>query len=87
MTNTTKISITLMAAAFACLAFKGKETCGMKHNDTNENKEAEWRRILSPEQYKVLRRKGTEPAFSGKYYDHQDKGVYKCAGCGQALLE
>jgi peptide-methionine (R)-S-oxide reductase len=46
-----------------------------------------WKEKLTPEQYHILREKGTEPAFSGKYYDHKKKGVYKCAGCGEELFD
>jgi peptide-methionine (R)-S-oxide reductase len=46
----------------------------------------EWRRELSREQYEVLRRKGTEPAFAGKYWDCKRPGVYRCAACGQDLF-
>ena len=49
--------------------------------------EQEWREILTPEQYKVLREKGTEPAFAGKYWDTKTPGVYKCAACGQVLFD
>ena len=48
--------------------------------------DAEWRRILTREQYRILRRKGTERAFTGQYWKHGAKGTYKCAGCGQALF-
>lgn len=48
--------------------------------------EDEWRVKLDPEQYQVLRKSGTEPAFSGKYYDTKTPGSYKCAGCGTELF-
>lgn len=48
--------------------------------------EEEWKRDLTPEQYAVLREKGTEPAFTGKYYDNHEEGVYRCAACGQQLF-
>jgi peptide-methionine (R)-S-oxide reductase len=47
--------------------------------------EAEWKEILTPEQFDVLRKKGTERAFSGDYANHE-KGVYRCAGCGLELF-
>lgn len=46
----------------------------------------QWQTCLTPEQYKVLREKGTERAFTGKYYDHHEKGTYTCAGCGAHLF-
>ena len=46
----------------------------------------EWRAILTPEQYHILREKGTEPAFTGEHWHVGDEGVYTCAGCGQALF-
>lgn len=49
--------------------------------------ESEWKTCLSPEQYQVLREKGTEAAFTGKYYKHNDTGVYHCGACGNALFK
>lgn len=46
----------------------------------------EWQTCLTPEQYQVLREKGTERAFTGKYYKHQAKGTYICAGCDNELF-
>jgi peptide-methionine (R)-S-oxide reductase len=46
----------------------------------------EWQKELTPEQYHVLREKGTERAFTGEYYNLKDQGIYKCAACGQELF-
>jgi peptide-methionine (R)-S-oxide reductase len=46
----------------------------------------EWRRLLTAKQYDVTRKKGTEPAFTGKYHDFKDDGVYRCACCGNVLF-
>ena len=51
-----------------------------------EKSDAEWREELTAEQYEVLRRKGTERAFTGAYHDAKEPGVYRCAGCGTALF-
>ena len=51
-----------------------------------EKTEQQWREELTPEQYEVLREKGTEPAFTGEYWDTKEGGVYRCAGCGQELF-
>jgi peptide-methionine (R)-S-oxide reductase len=51
-----------------------------------EKSDQEWRETLTPEQYRILRRAGTEPAFTGEYWNHKDKGIYSCAGCGQDLF-
>ncbi|MHC4346312.1 MAG: peptide-methionine (R)-S-oxide reductase, partial [Planctomycetota bacterium] len=48
--------------------------------------DAEWKRLLTPEQYKVTRKKGTERAFSGEYHDLKAKGTYQCVCCGNELF-
>lgn len=54
--------------------------------DKIERSEEEWKELLSPEQYRILRQKGTEMAFTGEYNLHFDDGVYTCAGCGAELF-
>ena len=51
-----------------------------------EKSDAEWRSELTPEQYRVLRQKGTEPAFSGAIYQNHDSGIYHCGACGAELF-
>ncbi len=48
--------------------------------------DSEWRKLLTPQQYNILREKGTEPPYTGVYNTHFEKGVYTCAGCGQVLF-
>jgi peptide-methionine (R)-S-oxide reductase len=60
--------------------------------ETNEKQkvfktEAEWRELLTPEQFHIMRMKGTEPAFSGALVNNHDDGIYRCAGCGAELFK
>jgi len=54
--------------------------------DASELTEEQWRERLTPEQYRILREKGTERAFTGTYWDTKTEGVYRCAGCGEVLF-
>lgn len=46
----------------------------------------QWRAALTPEQYRVTRKKGTERAFSGEYHDNKEEGIYRCVACGTPLF-
>lgn len=52
-----------------------------------EKTEREWREQLTPEQYRITRQKGTEPAFTGALYENEEPGRYRCVCCGEALFE
>ena len=84
-----------------CQPAKETNTTGQKiqatHSQANEQKEhpvvktiqrtdEEWRTLLTPQQYRVMRRKKTERPFTGEYYDHHETGIYLCAGCGTPLF-
>src|SRR5579884_2912428 len=63
----------------------------MASNQTQEQREvdladAQWHERLTPEQYEIMRRQGTEPAFTGKYWNVKEDGTYRCAGCGAELF-
>jgi peptide-methionine (R)-S-oxide reductase len=51
-----------------------------------ERTEEEWRKVLSPEQFEVTRKKGTERAFTGEYWNCHDDGTYRCVACGEPLF-
>ena len=55
--------------------------------DNIEKSEEQWKEVLTKKQFHILREKGTERAFTGKYWNHFEKGQYKCAGCGTILFE
>jgi peptide-methionine (R)-S-oxide reductase len=55
--------------------------------ETVQKTDAQWREELTPEQYAVLRQAGTERAFTGKYWNNHEDGIYRCAGCGAELFD
>ena len=62
--------------------------CGQTQSKPNQMKtDKDWKEILSPEAYHILREKGTERPFTGKYDKHFEKGVYVCAGCSMELFD
>ena len=70
-------------AALQALAFS--QNGGESMNKIKKT-DAEWREILTPDEFRVAREKGTEPAFTGRYWDNHDAGVYVCVACGQPLF-
>ena len=91
-----KIKIAMFAVSIsifnACAQNSSSPNKTEKQNNMNNEKyevnktEEEWRKQLTPEQYDVLREKGTERPYTGKYYLNKEKGVYKCAACGNELF-
>jgi peptide-methionine (R)-S-oxide reductase len=56
-------------------------------SDRLERSDTEWRELLSPDQFRVVRRKGTERAFTGAYHDNKGEGTYYCVACGNPLFD
>ena len=83
------IIFSLLIAQTACTQSSNK--ANMESKDSTDLKvkktEAEWRQTLTPAQYNILREKGTERAFTGKYYNFFGKGTYYCAACGSKLFD
>ena len=70
----------------ACGAGTASEREGTDRRYPVTKTEEQWRKELGPERYRVLREKGTEPAFANEYWDHKGKGMFLCAACGQELF-
>lgn len=79
--TTKKLTVTFAEHTSADLQEKGATMPEkvMKSDD-------EWKRILTPEEYKITRQKGTEPPFSGKYHNFKGEGMFRCVGCGNDLF-
>jgi len=91
------ICISLLLSFNICVAEEAKEGISEMSENTQgptleiktdkiTKSNAEWKKILAPEQYKVTRNKGAEKAFTGKYSDFHEKGLYVCSNCAQPLF-
>ena len=80
-----KHSVLLSVCAGARIA-PGRYACAMTTEKLTKS-DAEWRAELTNDQYRILRQKGTEQAFTGAYWDEHGSGVYRCAGCGAELFD
>ena len=66
---------------------KPNNSKGKEMNVNVQKSDKEWKESLTPEQYQILREKGTERPFTGKYWNFDEKGIYNCAACGQVLFD
>jgi len=85
-------SLVFLCLAPACHLLPSADAQGTAMSDKSskvypvQHTDAEWRKLLTPEQYKVLRQEGTEPPFHNAYWDAHQKGKFVCAACGQVLF-
>ena len=63
-----------------------KKQAGLPMSQKIHKSDAEWQKILTPAQFQILRKQGTEQAFTGKYHDHHEQGTYVCAACKLPLF-
>lgn len=83
----TILPILVLGISLAGCVHKGDPTESNTMTDKNARTEEEWKKILSPEQYRVLREHGTERAFTGEFWNSKKNGVYVCAGCAHPLFD
>jgi methionine-R-sulfoxide reductase len=88
-----KLTLLLTFAVAACYSCNSqtqtktnKMATNMDTTQTINHSDEEWKKILTPDQFHILREKGTDRPFTGKYYLTTDKGVYICAACGNELF-
>ena len=86
-----KLTFLIAVASFAflfpaCSQNDSKRMTAKNFQPKIQKTEQEWKKQLSPEQYRILREKGTERAFTGEYWDNHQEGIYYCAACHQKLF-
>ncbi|WP_221408098.1 peptide-methionine (R)-S-oxide reductase MsrB [Fulvivirga imtechensis] len=87
--NFTSFTLALAFILGMTSCINGQEISKKEHKNMKGKivkSESEWKEELTPEEYHILREKGTERAFTGKYWDNHDEGVYYCAACHQKLF-
>jgi peptide-methionine (R)-S-oxide reductase len=82
------ISVAFVPGSLAAMGDKKKDDKSQKKGKKMKvnRTDAEWREMLTPEQYQVMRKKGTERPFTGEYYDLHEEGIFLCAGCENELF-
>jgi len=75
-----------LLALNACAQNSDEKKASKNHYEIVKS-ESEWRSELTAEEFKILREKGTERAFTGKYWDNKEEGIYHCAACGNPLFD
>ena len=92
-----RVAVLLLVALFlsaGCMRIVGQASSGAGLHDINgksakpklNKSDAEWKKLLTPNQYAILRQADTEEAFDNEYFDNHKPGVYACAACGQKLF-
>lgn len=80
------VALCLGALAFGTAAAGDDPPAGQQKETKVKKSDAEWKRILTPEQFQIMRCSATERPFTGKYWNHKADGIYTCAGCGADLF-
>jgi peptide-methionine (R)-S-oxide reductase len=86
------LALVLLSIAAGCsqISLESNDSYHEQEDESMLNKviktDEEWQRLLTPEQYKVIRQRGTELPFTGKYYDFKEEGIYRCVCCGNDLF-
>ena len=88
MRKAIQVAFVLILYSCSVKSQNGTEMTDNKDKPTYEveKSDEEWRQILTPVEFQILREKQTEYAFTGEYYKHKEKGIYVCAGCGNELF-
>lgn len=81
------LMLTVLLTLTSCQSQQNKQNTPEAKNTPVTKTEEDWKKELTPEQYNILREKGTERPFTGEYWNHFEKGKYVCAACGNVLFD